>query len=306
MPKHKLLWIPALLTLCCCASALQRDRLPNLPLPTLGGLQLWTDVQWSSGWRIQENSLTGHHRLLDHSNIRRAWGSKASCDRKLASLVERRSPERLVVLVHGLGRTRNSWRALGEDLEQAQIPHLEFSYSSTRIAPAEAALRLESILNGQEGLQRVDFVTHSLGALVVRELLARPAPWRTRCSVQQVICLAPPHQGSTLARRLTRSWLTRVLARGLLGESFEVLSRKPQEVAPPLESTVDALVIAATRGRAQGYNALLPGDDDGVVNLVDVYLAGSELKRVHGLHTFIQCNPQARHLILGRLLASPN
>ncbi|MGN6547535.1 MAG: hypothetical protein ACTHK7_20955, partial [Aureliella sp.] len=36
----------------------------NVPLPTLGGQQFWTDHRWNDGWRLQQNALTGHWRVL--------------------------------------------------------------------------------------------------------------------------------------------------------------------------------------------------------------------------------------------------
>ena len=53
-------------------------NLPNLPTPTFGGLHLWADVRWQDGWRIQKHVWTGHHRLLDPSGVRRAWGGPVS------------------------------------------------------------------------------------------------------------------------------------------------------------------------------------------------------------------------------------
>src|SRR5262249_11682411 len=51
----------------------------NVPFPTLGGKQLWGDVFFQGAWRIQENALTGHHRLLDTGDKRRAWGTYEAC-----------------------------------------------------------------------------------------------------------------------------------------------------------------------------------------------------------------------------------
>ncbi len=47
---------------------------PNLPAKTLGGTQFWSDVLVQRDWRIQRNAWTGHCRLLDGQNVRRAWG----------------------------------------------------------------------------------------------------------------------------------------------------------------------------------------------------------------------------------------
>lgn len=50
--------------------------LPNVAVKTLGGGPFWIDrtVDAASGWRIQQNRITKHLRLLDAGNRRRAWG----------------------------------------------------------------------------------------------------------------------------------------------------------------------------------------------------------------------------------------
>ena len=49
--------------------------MPNVPFPTAGGEVFWTDLAEIDGWRVQRNTVTGHCRLLDPENIRRAWGT---------------------------------------------------------------------------------------------------------------------------------------------------------------------------------------------------------------------------------------
>ena len=56
----------------------------NLPMPTLGGRQFWADCQFFRGWRIQKHVYSGHYRLLDPSDIRRAWGTLEECRQALA------------------------------------------------------------------------------------------------------------------------------------------------------------------------------------------------------------------------------
>src|SRR6187401_3193442 len=50
---------------------------------TLGGRQFWADVECLHQWRIQQNVLTGHFRLLDGDDYRHASGTRESCRRKL-------------------------------------------------------------------------------------------------------------------------------------------------------------------------------------------------------------------------------
>ena len=50
----------------------------NIPIKTGGGTQVWTDHAYRDGYRIQENALTGHFRLLDEKNVRKGGVAKYS------------------------------------------------------------------------------------------------------------------------------------------------------------------------------------------------------------------------------------
>ena len=82
--------------------------LPSRARPTLGGSQLWADLAWDGGWRVQRHVWTGHARLLDEGDVRRAWGSKAACLAALrdhaGALGNDEGP--VVVVLHGLWPTR--------------------------------------------------------------------------------------------------------------------------------------------------------------------------------------------------------
>lgn len=47
--------------------------LPNINYPTLGGWFFWNDIVSYKGWRIQQNTITQHYRILDPTNFRRGW-----------------------------------------------------------------------------------------------------------------------------------------------------------------------------------------------------------------------------------------
>lgn len=46
----------------------------------------WITIAEDFGWRLQQNKLTGHCRILDPQNIRKAWGSKKAMNKALKSL----------------------------------------------------------------------------------------------------------------------------------------------------------------------------------------------------------------------------
>src|SRR5678815_4009047 len=84
----------------------------NFPTATLGGTQFWSDELVYHRWRIQVNALTGHYRLLDGDEYRRAWGTFEQCKAKLDQI--RRDQDlppmkgTAVVTLHGLIRSRSA------------------------------------------------------------------------------------------------------------------------------------------------------------------------------------------------------
>ena len=135
----------------------------NLPLPTLGGLQFWADVHWQGGWRIQENVVTGHHRLLDPRNVRRAWGSYAACRRcfeeRWKPAAAPPSSAHLVVVLHGLGRSRSPFGPMVRALREAGFEAVAVGYPSMRASVDEHAERLNRLLDGLEGFETVSFLS---------------------------------------------------------------------------------------------------------------------------------------------------
>lgn len=269
-------------------------------MPTLGGRQFWADVYLYAGWRIQENVLTGHARLIDPGDARHAWGRYRHCHDVFREIrrAGRMAPagRDLVLLLHGLGRTKGSLARLAAALGAAGYEVAGLSYPSTRRGIAGHADRLARLLDALEGTQRVSFVTHSLGAMVVREALSRAGDWRRRIAVNAAVIIAPPNRGSLLAERLTRmaplAWLAGPSVRDLTGGAAAKLP------APP----VPFAVIAGARGTATGYNPLLPGDDDGVLAVAETRLDGArDCLVVHQIHTYLANHPETIAAVLAFL-----
>lgn len=285
--------------------ALEREHgrgLLNVPFPTLGARQLWADVYWYANWRIQRNALTGHHRLLDERNIRRAWGSYAACRTVFEGERLRRglrpSVGHLVLLVHGLGRSGGSFEKLEDELCAAGYATAAVSYPSTRAPIAEHVERLEMLLDGLEGVERVSFVTHSLGGLVTRGVLAREGAWKKRIRAEKVVMLAPPNRGAVMARFVRRVYPLRLL----LGPSLEDIARL-EEANLPAPSIPFGIIAAGrgtgAKGTAGGWNPLIPGDDDGLVGVDEARLDGAaDFLYVRGLHTFLMNDHEVMRAVL--------
>jgi pimeloyl-ACP methyl ester carboxylesterase len=267
----------------------------NLTTPTLGGKQLWRDSHVYAGWRIQENLLTGHFRLLDTGDTRRAWGTYAQCQAQLQQAKEsealRPTGRHLVLLVHGIMRSGGTFGALEEALNERGYDAGAISYPSSRDTIENHAAGLAALLDRQEDSDTVSFVTHSMGGLVVRHLLARDDAWQDHIKVQGVVMIAPPNQGSAIARTLKDLGPYRLI----YGESGQELTPAEVALVPPLAH--DFAIIAGGKGDGQGYNPLLSGDDDGTVTVAETRLDGAKnfliVREIHGLISGHQATIQA-------------
>jgi len=263
---------------------------PNLALPTFGGVQFWGDVLWLGGWRIQENALTGACRLLDPGDVRRAWGSFEACRTALeAERLEHGLPAggpRLVILLHGLARSRASCEPMAQALEEAGFAVAALAYPSTRRSIREHAEQVHRVLDGLEGVEEVSFVSHSLGGLVARQALALPGSWREHVRIGRMVMLAPPSHGSALAASL-KDWLPFRVA---LGPSLRDVAEEAATIPPP---PCPFAIVAAGHGE-RGWNPLLQGNDDGLLTVEETRLEGAaEFRQVEGLHASLIRNPQA-------------
>ena len=264
----------------------------NLPFSTLGGKQVWADEFISCGWRVQTNVIRGHSRLLDREDVRRGWGSYEQCrieyerQRIQDKLVPR--ADHLVLLIHGLFRSKDSFRRLASALEEKGFEVEAVNYPSTRKSIKEHADQLGRILEELEGYDEVSFVTHSLGGIVVRDLLARGGTWRKKITVRRMVMLGPPNRGSVIAE-LLQDWLPyRVLA----GKAaMELTSEEMSKVPPP---SCSFGIIAGGTGTSRGYNPALGGDNDGIVLVENTRLdSADDFLLLQCIHTLLMKHEEA-------------
>lgn len=276
----------------------------NLPLPTLGGKQLWADRAVFGGWRIQQSVVTAHHRLLAPNNVRWAWGTFEQCSVVLARLREERRIRQpgthLVLLLHGIFRAKEVMRPMERALRAAGYAAVSVNYPSTR-RPLEAhAAQISGLLDHADGVDTVSLVGHSMGGLVSRVALARPAAWQERIRVNRLVTIGTPNRGADLADLF-----------GTLGTFHAIAGPAGAQLgasaAPEIpEPSCPFGVIAGARGDGVGWNPLIPGDDDATVALSSALLDGAEdTLIVPGVHTWLMRRPDViasvvRYLGTGR------
>lgn len=253
----------------------------NWPLKTTGGMQFWTDWKNVGGWRIQENSETGHFRLVDHDNVRRAWGNFAHCQHELKTRLKtgivNPARGRVVILLHGLVRTSNSMNTMDSHLKNIGYSTINFGYASSRKKVGDHAAALRSVIEGL-GTEITDIylVAHSLGNIVIRRYLYdtnnRVTGGHGDPRIRRIVMIGPPNQGSKVARTFKNSQIFRVCA----GQSGDQLARNWNELRLKLAvPKVEFGIIAGGQSGESSGNPLIGGKDDYTVSTEETKLAGA-------------------------------
>jgi triacylglycerol lipase len=163
-------------------------------------------------------------------------------------------PGQCVVLLHGFARTELSMMPLQWGLEEAGFAVVSPTYPSLFHPIQELAIL--GVEQGIEechalGLQRLHFVTHSLGGVLVRQYLSQG----NIAGLERVVMLGPPNQGSQTADYVT----SLSLLRPLTPEAVEQLGTGDRSIPRRLGPVMFELgVIAGT-----GSLGLMPGSPEG-------------------------------------------
>lgn len=283
----------------------EKDSPPwNLSIKTAGGTQFWTDFLYRNGFRIQQNSLTGHWRLLDKADVRLAWGTKDQCrsvlDERQPVATNRTSDRHVVFLLHGLMRTRHSMTPLQTHLNKEGYDVIRFSYASSRSSIGNHAKALREVMEGLPANTRFSFVGHSMGNIVVRHMIGDlqrdgdSSGLLARC--QSMVMMGPPNQGAAIARRLAPTGLYAIVTGkgGMeLGPEWDEFVKKL--AIPPFPFAIVAGDVSSNRLQ----NPLVDGSGDFVVSLDEARLEGCQsFETVPVLHSFLMSDPAAMKFVV--------
>ncbi|MGD8308455.1 MAG: alpha/beta fold hydrolase [Chromatiales bacterium] len=179
-----------------------------------------------------------------------------------------------MVLLHGLWLNGLELLLLARRLRVQGFRCLRFRYPSVSRTPAANAATLEGFVRSR-GLERVHFVAHSLGGIVLLHLFER---WPGAPPGRSVL-LGSPVLGSGAARRMARSrWL-----RPALGRSVE---RGVLGGAPPVPGDREIGVIAGSRGIGMGrFVGGVAPPHDGTVAVAETRAPGlTDWLELHATH----------------------
>lgn len=195
-----------------------------------------------------------------------------------------------VVLLHGLARSASSMQPMAEALTAQGYAVCNIDYPS-RKHPVEvlAAQFVAPAIRRcfPDASQPLNFVTHSMGGIVVRQLAAAGAVK----NFGRVVMLSPPNHGSEVVDRLGSFGLFRFVngpAGAQLGTGAQAL---PQQLGP---APFELGVLTGTRSINLILSLMITGENDGKVSVASARLEGMrDFLTLPVSHPFIMRNDGA-------------
>jgi len=191
-----------------------------------------------------------------------------------------RAAEPCAVLLHGLGRSASAMELIEKDLGSQGYKVWNESYPSTEFGVSElAASAIQPGVDFCGGLNQTNFVTHSLGGILVRAYLQDTA------FSGRIVMLSPPNKGSELPDVLREIALYQKLL-GPAGLELGTDENSQPNTLKPIQGEIG--IIAGDSTSDPWFSWLIPGEDDGKVSVESTRL--DEMKdflQVNHGHTFI-------------------
>lgn len=196
--------------------------------------------------------------------------------------------QRTVVLLHGLGRTARSMNDMAQALEAAGYKVENIDYPSTDY-PFDELLQIVSKKIDRccsRGESELNFVTHSLGGILVRAY----AKEKGADAIHRAVMLSPPSRGSELVDELKGitlyQWIT--------GPTGQQLGTDPDSVPlklGPVKFEVGVITGTATVNPINSW--LIPGPDDGKVSVDRAKVSGmTDFLALPHSHPFIMSSDE--------------
>ena len=194
----------------------------------------------------------------------------------------------MVVLLHGLGRTAKSMAYLETRLKEAGYTVFNYDYESRKNDIVSLVKDLQEFIENCCSRQetKFNFVTHSLGGILVRAYLADNRPG----NLGRVVMLSPPNKGSDVVDFFRDYPLFEYFFGQAAAELGTGRDSFPNSLGP---ADFEVGIITGDRTIDPISSWIIDGDDDGKVAIERTKLEGmTDFLVMHVSHAFIMEDPQ--------------
>ncbi len=189
-----------------------------------------------------------------------------------------------VIVLHGLGRTSSSMNKIADALSGNSYKVWNETYPSREKPISDLAkLAIEPALEfcKSQGINEINFVTHSLGGILIRYYLQD----HNIDNLNRIVMLSPPNKGSEIVDQLKALKIFQFIT-GPVGQQLGTDQNSVPNQLNPIEGEIG--IIIGNSSSDPWFSWLIPGEDDGKVSVTSSKL--NEMKDFlivdHG-HTFI-------------------
>lgn len=193
--------------------------------------------------------------------------------------------EEHVVLLHGLARTSKSMTKMKKALEKDGYKVWNYQYPSRTKTIEKICAELQPVIvSNTVSADRVHFVTHSMGGILMRYMQSN----QPFTNLGRVVMLSPPNQGSEVVDKLgdlnTFKWIN-----GPAGDQLGTGSTNLLATLPPVDFELG--ILTGDRSINWILSMLIPGSDDGKVSIERAKCPGmKEFAVIHATHPYMMKN----------------
>lgn len=210
------------------------------------------------------------------------------------------SERQCVILLHGLGRTHHSMSSVEFMLKRQNYLVVNEDYPSTKKSIENLANQYIPLMVNQcliNHSHHINFVTHSMGGIVLREYLQH----HEIPQLSHIVMLGPPNHGSQLADLLHNDWLFKFVT-GPAGQGLTTYKTSVPNTLNHLNRQYQLGIIAGNFSLVPFNNFIFHDENDGKVAVSSAKLnTMNDFIVLPVSHTFMMNNSLVQQQILNFL-----